>query len=144
MSAVWKGRASERESYVHLEVRDMRDIELPQVAQIEQAAYEFPWTIGNFRDSLASGYSALSAYWHGELVGYAIIMFALDEAHLLNIAVDPKFQSRGIGRRLLEHVMSLASARRAEILYLEVRPSNSAARQLYESIGDSSRLLPSS
>jgi [ribosomal protein S18]-alanine N-acetyltransferase len=133
MSVVWRPREQPTQ-FAALELRDMRLADLDQVVAIEQSAYAFPWTYGNFRDSIAAGYTTFSVLWHGALVGYAVIMFAVDEAHLLNIAVAPAMQGKGFGRRVLEHVIACAKER-AVILYLEVRPSNTVARELYARLG---------
>jgi [ribosomal protein S18]-alanine N-acetyltransferase len=119
--------------------RPLRDQDIDAVSRIESDVYAFPWSAGNFRDSLLAGYRCWGC-WHThgageELVGYAILMPAVDEAHLLNLAVAKLWQRYGIGRRLLHFIM--AEARRLEcvMLYLEVRPSNVAAISLYESVG---------
>ena len=73
---------------------------------------------------------------HGEAVmGYAVLMVALDEAHLLNFAVASEWQSQGIGRAFLGHMIQVAKDAGAQIVYLEVRPSNNAARHLYRKMG---------
>lgn len=117
------------------DIRELTRHDLPRVAEIEQRAYEFPWTIGNFRDSFDCGYVLVGAFAARELCAYAVIMYALDEAHLLNIAVTPAQQGQGLGRHLLQHVIVLARAAASQMLYLEVRPSNVHARALYASVG---------
>ena len=114
-----------------------KDIEI--IAAIERDVYAFPWTPGNFRDALLAGYRFWGC-WHQsaqgeELIGYAIIMLAVDEAHLLNIAVKREWQSRGIGRHMLHFSMEEARKHECVMLYLEVRPSNTSAIKLYESTG---------
>jgi ribosomal-protein-alanine N-acetyltransferase len=59
---------------------------------------------------------------------------AVGEAHLLNLCVSPQEQNQGIGRKLLEHVISVAKSH-ADTMFLEVRPTNTAAIFLYESVG---------
>jgi ribosomal-protein-alanine N-acetyltransferase len=108
---------------------------LDGVVAIEDAAYAFPWSRGNFADSLAAGYSAWTAWEHGQLIAYAVVMIAADEAHLLNITVDVEHQGRGIGAWLLGEMFALARGRGAGRLFLEVRPSNVVARRLYERAG---------
>lgn len=108
---------------------------LDAVIGIEVEAYPFPWTRGNFADSLNAGYSAWVVEFGGVLVGYFVLMVSLDEAHLLNITVAPVRQRQGIGAYLLQEVFALARAHRARRLFLEVRPSNLAARHLYERVG---------
>ena len=115
--------------------RPMRAADLADVAHLEKELYAFPWSIGNFRDSVTAGYDC----WviaHGEaVVGYAVLMIALDEAHLLNIAVAPEWQNQGLGRAFLGHMIHVARDAACQIVYLEVRPSNLAARHLYRKMG---------
>jgi [ribosomal protein S18]-alanine N-acetyltransferase len=113
-------------------MRTLARDDLPQVAAIEQSVYEFPWTLGNFRDSFDAGYSLLGVFRQdNELVAYAVVMRAVDEAHLLNLAVAHSLQRRGIGQQLLLAVIDLVRGYGAQMLYLEVRPSNGPARDLY-------------
>jgi ribosomal-protein-alanine N-acetyltransferase len=109
---------------------------LPQVLTIERRAYAFPWTEGIFRDCLKAGYSGwVLCDGHDAVLGYGLMSMALDEAHVLNLCVDPVCQRQGFGRLLLEHLVSLARASHATIVLLEVRKSNKAAIRLYESAG---------
>lgn len=108
---------------------------LDAVMAIEMRAYPFPWTRGNFADSLNAGYSAWVAERGRDLVGYFVLMAVVDEAHLLNITVAPPDQGRGYGRWLLGEVAKLAKHHGMRRLLLEVRPSNHAALTLYESAG---------
>jgi len=115
--------------------RRMRVADLAEVAQLEKELYAFPWSIGNFRDSVTAGYDCW-VITHGEaVVGYAVLMIALDEAHLHNIAVAPEWQNQGIGRAFLTHMIQVARDAACQIVYLEVRPSNLAARHLYRKLG---------
>jgi ribosomal-protein-alanine N-acetyltransferase len=113
----------------------MRPADLTEVARLEKSLYAFPWSIGNFRDSVTAGYDCWTVT-HGEtVIGYAILMIALDEAHLLNFAVAPEWQNQGIGREFLTHMIEGARDGGCQIVYLEVRPSNLAARHLYRKVG---------
>jgi ribosomal-protein-alanine N-acetyltransferase len=115
--------------------RRMRATDLAEVALLEKSLYEFPWSLGNFRDSLNAGYDCWTVT-HGEtVIGYAVLMVALDEAHLLNIAVAQEWQSQGIGMGFLRHMIEVARGASCQIVYLEVRPSNLAARHLYRKLG---------
>jgi ribosomal-protein-alanine N-acetyltransferase len=118
-----------------LSYRPLTEHDMVTVAAIEASAYVFPWTIGNFRDSLMSGYQCIGCWTGDELIGYAIVMTALEEAHLLNIAVASGWQRRGVGEQFLQHLILAARKRRLEMLYLEVRPSNIVARRMYERFG---------
>jgi ribosomal-protein-alanine N-acetyltransferase len=113
----------------------MRMSDLPEVARLEKSLYAFPWSLGNFRDSVTAGYDCWIVS-HGEtVIGYAVLMVALDEAHLLNFAVAGEWQNQGIGRGFLRHMVQAARDARCQIIYLEVRPSNHAARHLYKTMG---------
>ena len=70
-----------------------------------------------------------------QLVGYAGLMFVVDEAHISNIAVDPRRRREGIGKYLLFHLIEQAIARGAQALTLEVRASNTSAHALYRIFG---------
>ena len=115
--------------------RRMRMADLSEVARLEKALYAFPWSLGNFRDSITAGYDCWSVA-HGErVIGYAVLMIALDEAHLLNIAIAPEWQNQGIGRAFLDNMIEVARSAGCQIIYLEVRPSNVVARHLYRKMG---------
>jgi ribosomal-protein-alanine N-acetyltransferase len=101
--------------------------DLDEILAIENGVYPFPWTRGNFVDSLASGYSLWGCRVADELVGYFVLMMAVDEAHLLNISIAEKRQGAGFGARLLDHAMRAAHQAGATSLLLEVRPSNPSA-----------------
>ena len=109
----------------------MREEELDGVMEIESSVYEFPWTAGNFRDSIRSGYCCRLAIRDGVLLGYFVLMVAAGEAHLLNLSVAAARQGRGHGHELLHEVVALARAEQATSIFLEVRPSNAPARALY-------------
>ncbi len=116
-------------------IQPLAEGDLETVVAIERDLYEFPWTLGNFRDSLDAGYSCWAFRSLDGLVGYAVMMLGADEAHLLNLSIAASYQRRGFGGRLLEHLMRLARERGVRTLFLEVRPSNVAARRLYGRYG---------
>lgn len=118
-----------------VELLPMTQIDLDEVLKIEYRVYDFPWSRGNFVDSMTSDYSCRVCRIQGELVGYLVFMMVLDEAHLLNIGVAEKWQGRGYGARLLRHAMDEARCLGALTLMLEVRPSNASALALYRHFG---------
>lgn len=120
---------------LRLHLQPLRERDLEAVNAIECDLYEFPWTAGNFRDSLAAGYSCWGLWRGRELVGYAVLMIGPGEAHLLNLSVAAPHQRQGCARLLLRHLIELAQECRATSLLLEVRPSNTAARALYAQFG---------
>lgn len=115
--------------------RPMKKADLDAIMAIEPEIYPYPWTRGNFADSLKAGYSCWVCEHEDQLVGYAVLMMVLDEAHLLNISIARASQGRGWGRRLLEHVIAVARGYNGQVMFLEVRPSNKSALALYESMG---------
>jgi ribosomal-protein-alanine N-acetyltransferase len=117
-------------------LRPLTAVLLDAVLAVEQAAYEFPWTRGNFIDSLAAGYVAEALLdGDGELQAYFIAMPGVDEVHLLNLTVAPALQRRGIATMLLDELVRRCRARRASQLWLEVRGSNAPALALYRRYG---------
>jgi [ribosomal protein S18]-alanine N-acetyltransferase len=109
----------------------MRDADIDAVAEAERRIYAFPWTRGNFVDSLKAAHSVWICREDGGMVGYAAMMIAVDEAHLLNLSVLPEHQRRGLGSEFLRHLMGLACVYGATRMLLEVRPSNVSGIALY-------------
>ena len=118
-----------------LAFRPMQMEDLDAVMAIEPQIYPYPWTRGNFKDSILSGYYATVLLLNEEIIGYALMMMILDEAHLLNLSIAKFYQKRGLGRFILEHMLQTAKGRQATNMFLEVRPSNISAIALYENIG---------
>lgn len=108
---------------------------LEQLLQVEQRAYPHPWTRGNFRDALKSGYHARVLLAGEELLGYYVAMQGVDEVHLLNITVSPDYQRQGWGRVMLDALALWARGLGAQWLWLEVRVSNTRAIAIYEAHG---------
>lgn len=117
------------------ELRRMRADDLDRVAEIEAAAYEFPWSRAIFADCLRAGYECIVLVGEAGIVGYGVLSSGAGESHVLNVCVAPAAQSHGYGRRILGRLMDLARWHRSERIYLEVRPSNPHAIALYESVG---------
>jgi ribosomal-protein-alanine N-acetyltransferase len=110
--------------------RPMTVSDLDAVCAIEASAYGFPWSRGNFIDSLAAGY--LAEVLEAEtIIGYFVALPGVDELHLLNITIAPRWQGQGLGSALLDAVQAHARARAFATLWLEVRASNHRARALY-------------
>jgi len=116
-------------------VRLLEHADLDRVMGIERSCYPFPWTRGIFVDCLRVGYCCTALQAARELVGYSVMSFGPGEAHLLNICIDPECQRQGYGSFLLEQMIGQARHAGAEMLYLEVRPSNTAAIEMYHQRG---------
>jgi ribosomal-protein-alanine N-acetyltransferase len=118
-----------------IELLPMGHGDVDEMLAIENCVCPFPWSRGNFVDSIASGYSAWGCRVAGELVGFFVLMVAMDEAHLLNISVAAQRQTMGFGARLLCQAMRAARRAGAASLLLEVRPSNAKALAMYRRFG---------
>jgi ribosomal-protein-alanine N-acetyltransferase len=117
------------------EIRLMQPADLKTVAAVERAAYQYPWSLGIFRDCLLAGYYCLVLDVAGSVAGYGIMSIAAGEAHLLNLCIHPSAQRLGYGRRLLNALLLKAADAQADKVFLEVRPSNQVALKLYASVG---------
>jgi ribosomal-protein-alanine N-acetyltransferase len=115
--------------------RPLTPDDLDRVIEIERGAYEFPWSAGNFRDSLLAGYTCWACELSGVFVGYGVLMLAGEDAHLLNVTIAADWQGMGMGRALVGHFVQVARDHHARIIFLEVRPSNKVAQALYVSMG---------
>ncbi len=113
----------------------MRPEDIDAVMATEQRAYPFPWSRANFSDSLVSGYSAWCCRVGGALVGHAVMMLVLDEAHLLNITISPDWQRHGYGMLVMQHLFDVARSHGAKRMFLEARPSNAPGQGLYDKLG---------
>lgn len=105
------------------------------VISIEDRIYSHPWTRGNFADSINAGHHCWIAQLQGVVIGYAVAAVAVDEAHLLNVSVAAEWQRRGYGGELLRFMLKLVQDYGAQRVFLEVRPTNRAARALYARAG---------
>ncbi len=113
-------------------LRKMQYTDMDAVLAVERAAYSFPWTRGNFVDSLSIGHLAELLISDGEgLVGYYVAMRGVDEMHLLNLTVAPQLQRRGHACALLDALQRRCQEQGVPKLWLEVRASNARARQVY-------------
>lgn len=114
-----------------MQLRDMTSADLDEVMRIEQSVHRSPWTRGNFADALDSGYVCRVYEDAGGMLGYTVLMPAVDEAQLLNISIAAEHQRKGLGRKLLGEIKEIARGLHMQRLLLEVRPSNVAALGLY-------------
>lgn len=115
----------------------MSEADLDQVLVIEEASFPHPWTRTHFLDELRSPHAfPLTAFdAEGRVIGYICPMLIIDEGHVLDVAVHDDFRGCGIGRMLVEKVLTLCREGGAEFVSLEVRPSNVSAINLYLRLG---------
>lgn len=120
-----------------VEIRAVELGDLPQIVEIERAAFSDPWSSRSFRESieLPSVYFACARSAEGDVLGYVVAWFVADQGEIANIAVAPRGWGRGIGRSLLSHAIEEGARRGMQEVFLEVRDSNARARKLYASSG---------
>jgi len=117
-------------------LRHARLEDIDQVLEIEHASFGDPWSRGAFLDLIGDPRVAfLIADVGGEVRGYVVAWFVLDEGEIGNLAVHETERRHGIGARLLDGAIAAVRASDVDSLYLEVRDSNAAARALYASRG---------
>ena len=120
---------------VEFHIRPMSEEDLEFVMATEECAYEFPWTKTIVQDCLRVGYCCWVLECDGIIVAHAVMSIAAGEAHILNLCVHPDYQSKGLGRALLIHLLELVQEHDVEMLFLEVRPTNFLAIRLYLDMG---------
>jgi ribosomal-protein-alanine N-acetyltransferase len=120
------------QSYV---IRDMLPTDIKAVARIEALVHEDPWDSTVFFDCLRVGYLNWVIECAGEVQGYLIANYVLDEVHLLNLTITPIHQGHGLGKALLEQLIQVCRTKHMRQLFLEVRRSNQIAYQLYTQRG---------
>ena len=117
------------------ELRCMILSDLNGVLRNERSGYTHPWTEGVFRDCLRNEDECWLLLHNGINVGHGILSVAAGESHLLNVCVNAQYQGCGFGLILVKHMLARARKRSATSIFLEVRPSNTAACELYEKLG---------
>ena len=115
--------------------RRMTPDDLEQVMRVEREVYEFPWTERIFRDCIRVGYFCWLALHEQTVIGHAVISVVADESHMLNLSIARAHQRKGCGRQFVEFLVNEARRHGAQTMLLEVRPSNQAAINCYNSAG---------
>lgn len=113
-------------------LREMTIADVPAVYAIEQAVASGPWGEQLFLDCLKVGYACWVLVDDIEVTGYAIVSYAANEAHILQFAIHPNYHRHGLGKKLLQHLLTTAKIHGADEMFLEVRQSNIAAMALYK------------
>ena len=117
------------------EIRDMRESDLSRIILIEREIFLFPWTLGNFTDSIRAGYLCRVMEEKNVIFGYSIMMMGPDEAHILTLGIGAQWQKKGLGEKLLTYLIELAYQEKAMSILLDVRKSNLGAAKLYKQLG---------
>lgn len=114
----------------------MLEVDLDQVTEIEKVSMPSPWSRELFEEEMRRNiahYFVLEE--EGQVAGYMGYWEAPQEAHIINLAMSPKFRGRGKGREMVEYCVEFAAKRGALLATLEVRESNHGAQRLYEKCG---------
>ena len=118
-----------------LTFRQMALEDISAVIQLENEVYQFPWTDQIFKDCIRVGYDCWLAHLGNTIVAHAVISIAAGESHILNLSVTRDHQGKGIGKQFIQFLLNIARNKRAQIMMLEVRPSNIRAINCYSSAG---------
>jgi ribosomal-protein-alanine N-acetyltransferase len=117
-------------------LRPAREADIDAVLAIEHSSFGDPWNRGAFAELIDDPRVAfLVADAGGEVRGYIVAWFVLDEGEIGNLAVADEARRHGVGARLLDGAIAAVRTAGVDALYLEVRDSNAAARALYASRG---------
>lgn len=137
-----------------MKIREATSRDLPGIVEIERLSFDNPWSLDAFERELSLPFSRLivatktanktAAQTDGDdagLIGFLCRWIVADECHILNVAVHPQMRQQGIGKRLMQHALAEARAKNAQVITLEVRRSNLAARSLYRKLEFQERRL---
>src|SRR5262249_40748022 len=115
----------------------MVEADLDQVLPIERVSFVTPWTRAAFCYEIEQNKVARCTVMRaGEpVVGYVCLWEIGHEIHITNLAVHPEWRRRGVGKKLLALTMAEGGARGVTLAFLEVRPSNTHALRLCETLG---------
>jgi len=118
-----------------LKIRNLKESDLVQVAEIAKLSFAIPWSLKSFEEEFLNSKSILKvAEVNQEIVGYVVFRKIINEAELLSVAVKPAFRRRGIAKALIEEAMEEIK-KYSDTCFLEVRASNTEAINLYEKLG---------
>ncbi len=141
-----------------MKIREATRRDLPGIVEIERLSFDNPWSLDAFERELSLPFSRLIvatqastknaaqaapqvAAEDASLIGFLCRWIVADECHILNVAVHPQMRQQGIGKRLMQHALAEARAKNAQIITLEVRRSNLAARSMYRKLEFQERRL---
>ena len=119
----------------NLEIMLLSREHIGDVARLEQECFVEPWSEKSLEMLLADSGFGIVALIDGKVVGYGGVMIALDEGQITDVAVSGEYRRRGIGMEIVKAMTAESKKRGLATLYLEVRESNRAARELYLACG---------
>lgn len=119
-----------------MEIKAMKEAQVPQIAALERVCFSDPWSEKSILSELENPLSCWLVAMDGEhLAGYVGSQTVLGETDMMNLAVDPDYRRKGLGKELILSLIEALRQRESRCLTLEVRDSNAPARALYEGLG---------
>ena len=109
--------------------------DISSIVEIENKTNQMPWTKAQFFSSMEVGHYSVVMHKDSDILGFAIYSPIIPESHLLNIAIDPAYQGKGLGDKLLQQIILQNRTIGVKTISLEVRVSNLPAINLYEKRG---------
>ena len=122
-------RKSDLYNFIPMSIKDLN-----KIYDLELESYDFPWTKEILRDCILYKYDSFAVFFNENLVGYIIAKITHPETHILNLTVKKNFRKKGIGKSLIELIISEARFRNSENIILEVRVGNTEAQSLYKKL----------
>ena len=119
----------------NIRLRPMQASDLREVYRLEAMSQPVPWPLWCFRGLLRKGASCWVMETDKEIIGFGIVSFVKDWAHIMNMCVAPGYRRRGLGRRIMLQLLHVARQRHCKKAFLEVRPTNRPAIVLYRKLG---------
>jgi len=127
---------SEPKHLVRVHIRWMIRRDMPEVLEVENQAFEFPWSEDDFIRCLRQrNCIGMVAEFDEQVVGFMIYELHKSRLHILNFAVAADFNRRGVGMQMVEKLISKLSPQRRTRILLEVRETNLPAQLFFKSMG---------
>ena len=119
-----------------IEIIPMMPCHTARIAELEKLCFSSPWSEKSISEELQNPLSLwLVAVEGTQTAGYIGSQTVMGETDMMNVAVDPEFRRRGIGRMLISELIERLRAAGSHCLTLEVRSSNEPAIALYRTLG---------
>ncbi len=119
-----------------LNFRKLNEADIDRVAELEEQIFSDAWTRNSVYETFCQEQAFITvAEEDGEIAGYCILYYVLDEGEIARIAVDERWRRRGVGRGLLDYTCSCCREKNVTRLLLDVREGNESARGFYKNYG---------
>ena len=118
-----------------ISIRPASSDDITAILEIENKTNQIPWTEAQFISSMEVGHYSVVLQEENNILGFAIYSPIVPESHLLNIAIHPVYQGKGLGDKLLQQIIFQNKTMGVKVISLEVRVSNLPAINLYEKNG---------